>query len=167
MQSSVARSRLITRRRQRRFFSYQTPFTCYHRLAMTRGRVLAFLVLLACALVVSCSSGSKKDPAQGKTISLDEIHPCDTNDPFGVQASQLNATPTPTPRPPTPTATTQASQPSGGSTGAQAPGNGVTGTSGMAGCDGPDFSQRCPLWGNDEYSHANGEDIGCGKTIGQ
>ena len=54
---------------------------------MTRGRVLAFFVLLICALVVSCGGSSKKDPGQGKTISLEEIHPCDTNDPFGVKAS--------------------------------------------------------------------------------
>src|SRR4051794_17570582 len=133
---------------------------------MTRGRVLAFLVLLVCALVVSCGGGDKKNPGQGKVISIDEIHPCDTNDPFGVQGSLLNAKPTSTPLPPTPTATTQAAQPSGGSGGGSVTDTSVGGTT-RDGCTAPDFSQRCALWGSDEYDHANGQDVGCGKTIAQ
>src|SRR4051812_45963723 len=132
---------------------------------MTRGRLLTFLILLVCALVVSCGSDSKKTPNPGKVITLDEIHPCDTNDPFGVQGSQLNAPPTPTPVPPTPTQTPTPS-PNNTVTSSSVTDTSVGGTTGD-GCTPPDFSQRCALWGKDEYSHANGEDIGCGKTIAQ
>ena len=53
---------------------------------MTRGRVLAFVALVVCALIVSCSSSNAK-PSVGNVLSLEEIHP-DTNDPFGVRACQ-------------------------------------------------------------------------------
>src|SRR4051794_25718590 len=129
---------------------------------MTRGRVLAFLALLVCALIVSCG-GSGKKAAVGNVVSLDEIHPCDTNDPFGIIASRLNATPTPSPRP-TNTAVPPTARPGGG--GGSVTDTSVGGTT-SDGCTGPDFSQRCALWGNDEYDHANGQDVGCGKTIAQ
>src|SRR5689334_9855342 len=116
---------------------------------MTRVGLLALVGLLViCAIVIIWSGGdSEKDPNQGKTITLDEVHPCDTNDPFGVQGSLLSAQPTQTPVPPThtKTATPSATSTAGGS---------VTDTSAGGttrdGCTAPDFSQRCALWGSDE-----------------
>jgi hypothetical protein len=85
------------------------------------------------------------------------VHPCDTSapDPFGVQASQLGAATQPI-----------GSTPAGGVT---HPGGTVVNAAvaSLPGCEGPDFSQRCPLWGGIEYDHGAEYDIGCGSTIAQ
>src|SRR5689334_14635962 len=114
---------------------------------MTQGRVLAFLLIVLCALIASCSSGGAKKPLLSQT-TLDEVHPCDTNDPFGVQASRLNVSPSATVAP-----TATPTQAAGGATDTvntvRDGNNGVAAATGQPGCDAPDFSQRCPLWGND------------------
>src|SRR5215216_3791098 len=109
---------------------------------MTRVGLVAFLGLLViCAIVIVSGGGdSEKDPNQGTTITLEDVHPCDTNDPFGVQGSLLSAKPTQTPVPPTPTKTATPSATS--SAGSSVTDTSVGGTT-RDGCTAPDFSQRC------------------------
>jgi hypothetical protein len=116
---------------------------------------LAFVLLLAVGFVLSssCSSDSKSQPP---SVQASDVHPCDpaAADPFGVQASQLNATPSTTALP-------AVASPVVGGTVVRAE------AAALPGCVGPDFSQRCPLWGGLEYDHGRSSNIGCGTSIAQ
>jgi Peptidase_C39 like family len=118
-----------------------------------------FLVIVFIAVGFGVGCGSKSD--SGSTTSSGAsvaVHPCDTSapDPFGVEPSQLRATAEAA-------STTSASA---SASGTAIVGNG-TGLTGQPGCDGPDFSQRCPFWASQEYDSGSGSDIGCGTTIAQ
>jgi Peptidase_C39 like family len=116
-----------------------------------------FLVFVFIAVGVGFGCGSKSDSNSGTESSASvAVHPCDTSapDPFGVQPSQLQAT------------AVANSSSNAAASGTPIVGSGV-GLTGLPGCDGPDFSQRCPLWANQEYDSGSGSDIGCGTSIAQ
>jgi hypothetical protein len=121
---------------------------------------LGFLLLLVAAIFFSSACGSDSDTSK-QSIQSSDVHPCDPAavDPFGVQASRLNSTPTSTPS--SGTAATPGSSPVVGGTVVRAE------AAAMPGCVGPDFSQRCPVWGGLEYDHGRSSNIGCGTSIAQ
>src|SRR5690349_12376637 len=117
--------------------------------------LLAILVLSLIAISCGGSSSSPKPVASQPFDAADvaAVHPClQDTDPLGLRPSQLGVTPTPVPQQqttaPSPTAT-------------------ATPVADQTGCTAPNFSQKCALWGNDEYDHANSQDVGCGKTMAQ
>lgn len=119
---------------------------------MASLRVLMLMALATVAAIVACGGDSDGPPEE---LGSTDIHPCfdSSLDMLGVQPSLLRG-PTSVPGA-TPAATSQA------------PDDGSGFGSGVPGCDGPDFSQRCALWGSDEYDHGRAQDIGCGSNIAQ
>jgi hypothetical protein len=115
----------------------------------TRAWFLAPLFALAIVFVGACGGDEASDEA-----APEEIHPCiDTStDVFGLQPSRLRDPSAPVPALPAATPSPVDSSGFG---------------SGIPGCDGPDFSQRCALWASQEYDHGTGQDIGCGRTMAQ
>ncbi len=118
-----------------------------------RGLGLLLLGVVACVFFSACGKHSSTKVAAQPVA----VHPCDSSapDPFGVQASRLAASPT------------QGAAPAGVAPAPAPTATGGVAASGLPGCVGPDFSQRCPLWANIEYDHGSGTDIGCGTTIAQ
>ncbi|HEY7268326.1 MAG TPA: C39 family peptidase [Dehalococcoidia bacterium] len=124
----------------------------YHRLLIRIGIV----GLCALGMLVATACGGKQAAPAATEVASAAVHPCDSNapDPFGVQASRLGGAAASGTQAPVSTAVPTVADGSGFGTG-------------LAGCDGPDFSQRCPVWGSLEYDHGGGADIGCGRTIAQ
>ncbi len=124
---------------------------------MSSRRAAALVILFLCGLLLfACKSGNPIPDQAAEESSL--VHPCDETakaDPFGLQPSSLGSGAAGVaPTQPAATASTTGITPR-------------TAGTGLAGCDGPDFSQRCPLWASDEYDHGSGQDVGCGKTMAQ
>ncbi len=118
---------------------------------MLRRSWVLVLALIGGVVLFSACDGDQAAPGDTSVTST-AIHPCDdtSQDVFGVQPSRLRDSNAPEPATPTPVVS-------------DASGFG----SGIPGCDGPDFSQRCALWAGQEYDHGSGQDIGCGRTMAQ
>ena len=116
-------------------------------------RLPGWLLILVLGVTIALVACSGDKPEAGPVPEAVAVHPCDdsSQDVFGVQPSRLRDTPAATPAAP---AGVLANDSSGFG-------------SGVPGCDGPDFSQRCALWAAQEYDDGSGQDIGCGTTMAQ